>query len=368
MTLKHLGWNEGFAAEFKKLAAPGWLPARISSDNKISYRLLTIEDGEIEELDAVLAGKVYHDAETDADLPAVGDWVAVDTHAEEYVIRARLTRQSRFSRKAPGNSAEEQVIVANVACVVVVTDPGPDFNPRRMERYFALMARGGVQAVVVVNKADLYPEAQCKEVVEAIQALNPNADVCLTSVLNNQGFKVFKKYLKPGVTLAFIGSSGVGKSAMINHLIGEEWLWTGEVNEVTGKGRHTTTARDLLILPKGGIIVDNPGIREVQMWTNETTLHERFADIDEIASQCRHQNCSHGKDAGCAIRAAVEAGTLPLERYQAYLKLDEEIQELRRRRKKRQMTLERRAKRDHKIKARNREDRRELEWELKPRA
>lgn len=367
MTLRHLGWNETFAAEFETYQARGWKAARISSDNKISYHLLTIGEAGVEEFTAVLAGKAYHEAETDAELPAVGDWVAVDMSGDENVIRARLPRQSRFSRKAPGNSAEEQVIVANVSRVAVVTDPGPDFNLRRMERYFALMARGGVEPLVVVNKTDLYPAAQCREVVEAIQALNPGAEVCLTSVVTNKGFKAFKKHLKPGATLAFIGSSGVGKSAMINHLIGEEWLWTGEVNEVTGKGRHTTTARDLIVLPKGGILVDNPGIREVQMWTDETTLRERFADIEEIAAQCRHQNCSHGRDAGCAIRAAVETGALSRERYHAYLKLDEEIQELRRRRKKRQMTLERRAKRDHKIKARNREDRRELEWELKPR-
>ncbi|HCN79472.1 MAG TPA: ribosome small subunit-dependent GTPase A [Verrucomicrobiales bacterium] len=367
MTLQHLGWNETFAAEFEPYLERGWTPARVSSDNKISCRLLGVEDGRIEECDAVLAGKVYHEAETDAELPAVGDWVALDKSGDENVIRARLHRQSRFSRKAPGNSSEEQVIVANASRVVVVTDPGTDFNPRRLERYLALIARGGAEAMVVVNKSDLHPAERCAEVIGAVRDLGGGVEVCLTSVLENKGFKTLKQHLKKGATLAFTGSSGVGKSALINHLIGEEWLWTGEVNEVTGKGRHTTTARDLLVLPRGGILVDNPGIREVQMWTDEETLRGRFADIDQIAARCRHHDCGHGRDAGCAIRAAVEGGELSPERYKAFLKLEDEIQELRRRRKKRQMTLERRAKRDHKIKARNREDRREIEWELKPR-
>jgi ribosome biogenesis GTPase len=160
----------------------------------------------------------------------------------------------------------------------------------------------------------------------------------------------------------------VGKSAMVNFLLGDDWQWTDEVNELTGKGRHTTTARELLILPKGGIIVDNPGIKEVQMWTDEATLRERFADIDDLVAQCQFHDCKHGTDKGCAIRAALERGELDPGRFESYLKLDEEIEKLRRRRKKRQMTVERRAKRDHRIKARNRSDREDLERDLKPRA
>jgi ribosome biogenesis GTPase len=156
---------------------------------------------------------------------------------------------------------------------------------------------------------------------------------------------------------------------MINYVLGDDWQWIDEVNEVTGKGRHTTTARELLILPKGtGIIVDNPGIKEVQMWTDETTLRERFADIEDLAMQCKFHDCKHGTDAGCAIRTAVEEGRLDPARYEGYLKLDEEFEKLRRLRKKRQMTVERRAKRDHKIKARNRSDRIDHEEDLKPRA
>ncbi|MBL9132304.1 MAG: ribosome small subunit-dependent GTPase A, partial [Verrucomicrobiaceae bacterium] len=304
------------------------------------------------------------------ELPAVGDWVALERGkaGEDHVIRARLPRQTCFSRKAPGLSAEEQVIAANVNAVIVVTDAGPDFSLRRMERYFAIIARGGAKAVVLLNKADLYPESQNEEAAAAIRELNREAEVLVTSVKRRKGLKPLRNHLQRGQTVAVIGSSGVGKSALVNLLLGEEWQWVDEVNEVTGKGRHTTTARELLVLDKGGILIDNPGIKEVQMWTDETTLRERFADIDEIALRCRFHDCKHGKDTGCAIRGAVEAGELDAERYEGYLKLEDEIAELRRKRKKRQMTVERRNKRDHKIKARNRVDREEIERDLKPRA
>ncbi|OYX01431.1 MAG: ribosome small subunit-dependent GTPase A [Bosea sp. 32-68-6] len=200
-----------------------------------------------------------------------------------------------------------------------------------------------------------------------MRALNADADVHVTSVKKRKGLKVLKDYLKRGQSVAVIGSSGVGKSALVNLLLGEDWQWVDDVNEVTGKGRHTTTARELLVLDKGGILIDNPGIKEVQMWTNETTLRERFADIEELAQRCKYHDCKHGTDAGCAIRTAVESGTLNAERYEGYLKLEDEIAKLRKQSKKRQMTVERRNKRDNKIKARNRVDREDIERDLKPR-
>lgn len=365
MTLNDLGWNDDFENEFKPFLEKGWVPARLIRDNKITYGALLEGGGELE---VIMSGKVYHDAASDAELPAVGDWVALDVGDEngENVIRARLSRQTCFSRKMPGKSSEEQVMAANVSVVVVMTDAGSDFNPRRMERYFTLIDRSRAKAVVLLNKSDLFPEELNTSAKAEIEALNAEADVYITSAANNEGLGVLKKYLKPGVSITIVGSSGVGKSTLVNQLLGEEWQWTSEVNELTGKGRHTTTARELLVLDDGGILIDNPGIREVQMWTDESTLRESFTDVDAIAAQCQFHDCKHGSDKGCAIRAAVESGELDAGRFESYLKLEDEIEKLNKRRKKRQMITERRAKRDHRVKARNLADRIDHEKRERP--
>jgi ribosome biogenesis GTPase / thiamine phosphate phosphatase len=313
-------------------------------------------------LEVIMSGKVYHDALTDAELPAVGDWVALELGGEggETMIRARLKRQTCLSRKMAGKSTEEQVIAANVSVVVVVTEAGSDFNLRRMERFFAIIGRSGAKAVVLVNKSDLFAAQQNNEAAEAIRALNPEADVHITSAQKRSSFKVLKPYLKRGSSMTFVGSSGVGKSSVINHLLGEEYQWTDEVNEVTGKGRHSTTARELIVLPAGGILIDNPGIREVFLWTDESTLRESFHDIEALASECKFHDCKHGSDAGCAIRVAIASGKLSSGRFEGFLKLDDEIEKLRRNRKKRKMTVDRRAKRDEQVR-----DKRSFElWDL----
>ena len=351
MTLEELGWNAAFEQAFAPYLALGLQPARLIRDNKISYGALL---GDATELEVITSGRVYHDAATDAELPAVGDWVALDVGAEggENVIRARLPRQACLSRKIAGHSSEEQVIAANVNVVVVVTDPDTDFSPRRMERYFAIIGRSRARAVVLVNKADLYPASKCRAVADAIRELNAEAAVHVTSVSIPKTLKVLHEHLGRGVTMTFVGSSGVGKSSVVNHLLGGDYQFTDEINAVSGRGRHTTTARELMVLRGGrGIIIDNPGIKEVQMWTDETTLRERFANVEALAAQCKYHDCKHGSDAGCAIRAALTAGTLDAGRYEGFLKLDEEIEKLRQSRKKRQMTLERRAKREEHAKA-----------------
>src|SRR4051812_32585014 len=232
MTLDDLGWNEDFEREFAPHLQRGWKPARLIRDNKISYSAL-FGDGEI--LETGLAGKVLHDAKSDAELPAVGDWVAVDTSdAESPKIRARLPRRTCLSRKTSGRGTEEQVIAANVDFVVVVTDAGTDFNLRRMERYFAIIGRSGARAVVLINKADLASTADNEQAAAAVRALNPDADVHITSAEKKRSLSVLKTYLKRGVTIALIGSSGVGKSSITNQLLGDDCQWTDEVNEVTG--------------------------------------------------------------------------------------------------------------------------------------
>lgn len=365
LTLKDIGWNDHFAAEFDKVAKKGWIPGRLIRETKINYSAL-LDEGD--ELDVVLSGKLWHQASCDAELPAVGDWVAIDpgNPGDEAVIKALLPRQTCFSRKEPGKSSAEQVLAANVDIVAVVTDPGPDFNPRRMERYFTLIRRSGAKPVVFVNKIDEYPAKVIKEAVDEIAALEPTADIVPISALKQSGLKALKQYLKQGVTLSIVGSSGVGKSTLVNSLLGDEWLWTGDVNEVTGKGRHTTVARELVILPGGGILIDNPGMREIQMWTDEQTLRESFADLSALADECKFSDCSHGNDEGCAVRTALDNGTLTQERYVNFLNLEEEIAQLVKRQKKRKMNMERANKRDTKVKARNYEDRKDIERESNP--
>ena len=362
MTLQELGWNSELEAAFEPFRDKGWVPARLIRETTINYGAFLPGD-ELEEIEVVLCGRVWHEAENDAELPAVGDWVAVEVGDEntDSVIRERLPRQSCFARKMPGNAAQAQVIGANVDIVAVVTDAGPDYNLRRMERYFALIERAGAKAVVLVNKSDLFDDEQNQEAAREIAALWDKADVHVTSALKGEGLKVLKDYLKPGVTMCIVGSSGVGKSTLVNQLYGEEWQWTGDVNEATGKGRHTTTSRELVPLEGGGMLIDNPGMREIQMWTDESTLRESFADIEAIAAECKFSDCSHRKDAGCAIREAVEKGDLDPDRYESYLNLENEIAKLQKRAKKRQMAVERWAKRSHRVKARNLEDRIQLE-------
>lgn len=359
MELRDLGWDEFFATEFEKVAKKDWVPARLTTETKINFTAL-LDGGD--ELDCVVGGKVWHDAACDADLPAVGDWVALELGGgenDEHLIRARLPRSTTFSRKAPGNSSQEQVMAANVDIVVVVTDAGSDFNLRRMERYFALVSRSGAKCVVLVNKSDLYADETNLKARDEIRKLWSDAEVRVTSATRKEGLEVLRSHLKTGITLTMVGSSGVGKSTLVNQLLGEEWLWTGEVNNVTGKGRHTTVARELVVLPEGGMLVDNPGIREVQMWTDEDTLRESFTDVEALTAQCKFRDCKHQGDKGCAIAAAVESGQLEPSRYEAFLHLDEEIEELNFRKKKRQMIVERWSKRNA-VKARNHEDRIDL--------
>ena len=347
MTLNDLGWNECFEAEFTEYREKGWVPARLIRDNKISYG--AVLEGRVE-MEVALGGAVYHEAQTDAELPAVGDWVALEMGDEgneyEAVIRARLERQTCLSRKAPGKGTEEQVMAANVNVVFVVTEAGQDFNLRRMERYFTVMQRSGARAVVLLNKSDLYPAEINEMAKDALEQLNPDVEVVLTSAIDSSGVDAVRGYLEPGVTIALIGSSGVGKSSLINQLIGQDWLWTGEVNEVTGKGTHTTTARELLPLRAGGMLIDNPGIREIQVWTDAKTLKESFRDFDEVASHCKFHDCKHRSDKGCAIHAAIEEGILSRERFINYLKLDFELEKLSQRKKTRELAISRRTRRE----------------------
>lgn len=356
LTLKDLGWNEFFAQAFLALENPSYVPGRIIRETKINFSVL-MDEGE--ECDAVLSGKLWHETKTDAELPTVGDWVAVDFGKDEDlpVIRGLLPRKTCFSRKAPGKTTAEQVIGTNLDYVIIVTDAGADYNLRRMERYLTLIQRSGASPIILINKMDETPKDIMNEVKQNLSELLPGTPIYPISALDGTGFAPVKKLIKKGVTISIVGSSGVGKSTLINALLEGEWMETGEVNDVTGKGRHTTVARELVVLRKGGILIDNPGMREIQMWTDEATLRASFADLEELSRHCKFADCSHGSDEGCAIRQAVDAGELDSGRYEGYLRLEDEVAELLKRSEKRQMTVERIQKRRGKNTLRNYEDR-----------
>ncbi len=378
--LKDLGWQSFFEEACKeKHASPElYQLGRISRDDKIYYHVMTIDsDHEVVEITASLKGKsrktLNHEQK-----PAVGDWVILDYETSNYnqtdaFIELVLPRRTSLSRKATGTASIEQIIATNIDYVAVVTDPEADFNLKRLDRYFTLIEQSGAKAICLVNKIDLYEsdkegQAHLAHIKKQILDYFPDASIDLhfTSAVKNQGVSILKNYLDQGVTLALIGSSGVGKSTMTNQLLGQDWQWTNEVNGVTGKGKHTTSARDLILLPDGGLLVDNPGIREIHLWSPEETLNESFQDLSQLSLQCKFSNCKHELDSGCAIKQAIETGALTAERYESYLKLVEEVEILNKRKQQRERNVQRRNKRGKKVKARNLEDRIDLEREQKP--
>jgi ribosome biogenesis GTPase len=261
------------------------------------------------------------------ELPAVGDWVAAAPLRDEQkaVIEAVLPRRTAFTRSDPWSDAEE-VVAANVDTVLVVTAVGRDFNPRRLERYLAAAHESGADPVVLVNKADLEPDTAA---VSQAQAAAPGVPVHLVSAKAGTGLEQLAPYLVRGRTVALLGSSGVGKSTLANRLAGTD-LATAEVRE-DERGRHTTTRRQLVPLPGGGLLLDTPGLRELQL--SGADLDETFPEIAALAAECRFRNCSHTHEPGCAVRAAVEAGELPRERLESYVKLTAELAELEERRR-----------------------------------
>lgn len=360
MTLQELGWTPELETAFAPYREKGWVPARLIRETSINFSAF-LDGGE--EIHCVLCGRLWNAAVIDSDLPAVGDWVAIEEGNENqpHVIRAQLPRRTVFSRKMPGNSSQAQIIGANIDIVTVVTDAGSDFNLRRLERYLALIHKSGAKPVVLLNKSDLFSKKELASASAEIAAISPDATIHITSALKGEGLKAILSHLSSGITMCIVGSSGVGKSTLVNQLYGEEWQWTSEVNETTGKGRHTTTCRELVPLSSGGMLIDNPGMREIQMWTDEFTLRASFEDIANLASKCKFGDCSHERDTGCAIRKAVEQGELDSARYESFLNLEIEIEALRKRAKKRQMATERWFKRNHRVKARNLNDRIQLE-------
>lgn len=342
--LRALGWDEEWQAAFDEAGHAHTIPARLSVPHKKRYTVLT-ESGE---RDAVIPGRTWH-TEGAAGQPVVGDWIALEvkSETESPVIREILPRRTILTRKMPGEKIAEQYVAANVDILFITCGLDGDYNVRRIERYLALAREGGAQPVVLLNKEDLVEDAA--KFREEVAESAGEAPVISLSAKLQTNVEAVEMFLGPGVTGAFVGSSGAGKSTLINALLGEERQDTQEVIEGTDRGKHTTTRRELIPLGERGVLIDTPGLREIQLWGDESALDDIFADIAALADRCRFRDCSHENEPGCAIREAVEAGELSEKRLASFHKLSRELRHLATRRDE-QARLEekRRNKRFHK--------------------
>ena len=314
-----LGWTSTLADAFAPYAATA-VPARVSLEHTHIYRVLT---GSAEWL-ARVSGRLRHSAQGRADFPAVGDWVAVEPAPQggDARIVAILPRFSRFSRRAAGDRTEEQVVAANINTVFLVGGLDGDFNPRRIERYLMVAWDSGATPVIVLNKADLVSDPE--RMADEVRSSAAGVPVHVVSTKRPETLGVLRQYLGRGQTAALLGSSGVGKSSIVNCLVGHELLRTQDVRASDSRGRHTSTARQMVVLPGEGILIDTPGMREIQLWETGDALSGAFAEIDARSVHCRFRDCRHRTEPGCAVRAAVEAGEIPAERLESYHKLQDE--------------------------------------------
>jgi ribosome biogenesis GTPase len=325
MTLTELGWDDEFAAAYETWRSKEHVrPGRVTIEFNQIFRLYT-EDGEI---DAVTAGRLKHRARGRAELPAVGDWVALRKRPEEDrgVILAVLPRRSAFTRRAAGDVTGEQVVAANVDVVFVVMGLDRDYNLRRLERYLLMARESGASPAIILTKPDL-----CSDLATHLNDVTTVAGDIAVHVVNprvGEGLEQLRRHLLPGRTATLLGSSGVGKSTLLNRLVGADVRRTQEVRPADSRGRHTTTHRELVVLPEGGLVIDTPGMRELQLWDAADAVRETFEEIETTAARCHFADCRHREEPRCAVKAAVAEGTIPAERLESYLKVRSELTEL----------------------------------------
>lgn len=319
MTLGELGWTPVLADHFASYADDGFEPARVVCELRRNFYAVQTATGEVL---AECGGGFFHHARTPDQFPAIGDWVAVRFRPGEQRadIHAVLPRTTKFSRRAAGSEEIEQIVATNIDTVFLVSGLDQNFNPKRIQRFLVAAKESGAEAVIILNKADVCDDAE--KVRREVEALVPGVPVLITSSETRKGLKALTAtYALPGKTLAFIGSSGVGKSSLINALVRDADLPTSEVREKDSKGRHTTTRREMIAMPSGALVIDTPGMRELQFWGVEDGVEDAFKDIKELALRCRFTNCGHTNEPGCAVQAAIAGGELLQPRFDAYRKL-----------------------------------------------
>lgn len=318
--LNSIGATPRVRASFEVFAAQGLALARVSRVNRGACEILA---GNGEELRAEPTGALLYRAATAAELPAVGDWVAAQIFAEDAVVHAVLPRFTAFARRAAGTREEQQILAANMDIVFVVCGLDHDFNLRRLERYLTLTRESGAAPVIVLNKADLCPDIASR--TRETERIASGVPVAVIQANRAAGITALEPHIAEGRTIALLGSSGAGKSTLINQLLGVSLQRTGDVRGQDGRGRHTTTSRQLIPLPRGGALIDTPGLRELQLWAGQESLDETFIEIAEAAMHCRFRDCTHSGEPGCAVETAVGDGTIDSARWQSYRKLTREI-------------------------------------------
>ncbi|CEG27539.1 ribosome-associated GTPase [Bacillus sp. B-jedd] len=321
MNLKMIGLKEEMNSELSKFPGKDYILGRVALEHKHMYRVWTEEL----ELLCEVSGKLAFSASSREDFPAVGDWVVLSARGAEGkgTIHGIIPRFSKFSRKAAGETAEEQIVAANIDTVFLVNSLNDDLNLRRIERYLLLAWESGANPVIILSKADLCGDVARK--VSEVETVAPGVPIIAVSAEMNEGLEKLKPYLEPGKTVALLGSSGVGKSTLTNTLLGENKQEVKQIREDDDKGRHTTTHRELILLPNGAVLIDTPGMRELQLWESQDGLSEAFGDIEEFSASCRFRDCSHADEPGCAVQEAIEDGTLAEGRLANYNKLQREL-------------------------------------------
>ncbi len=313
--------GEELAGAFAPFAAQGLTLGRVATSQRDLYRLYTAAG----ECDAEPSGRLWYLTPDPSGMPVVGDWVAARVLSpEQAIVEAVLPRRTLFSRRAAGRREEQQPVAANIDLVFLVCGLDGDFNLRRIERYLTLTLESGAAPVIVLNKADL--STAVEERIAEAAALGPALPVIACSARTGEGMQALAERLGPGVTVALLGSSGAGKSTIVNRLLGDDRFETAEVRESDSRGRHTTTHRELVVLPQGGALIDTPGMRELQLWAAKESVDQVFEEIAGLAARCRYGDCAHTGEPGCAVAAALADGTLDAARWASYHKLTGEAQ------------------------------------------
>jgi len=326
--IEDFGYDAFFESNQKKLGLGEFSVARVTVEHRGAYEVIN-ENGEFL---AKITGKQMFNASSREDYPAVGDWVLItELNAGQAVIQAMLSRKTIIKRKfgnknKTGEKTETQIIAANINVAFVVESVGRDYNLNRFERYFALAAEGGVRPAIILNKVDLISKEELKLKLLEIKKRFPEIDVIPTSTVSGEGLDELRAYIVKGKTYCFLGSSGVGKSSLVNKLLGESVIRTEDISSYSGRGKHITTNREMYFLPNGGIVIDNPGMREVGMIDVGSGIDELFDEITVLSKGCKYKDCTHVQESGCQVLESLKSGKLDEAKYSNYIRLKKEAE------------------------------------------